>query len=191
MLGHDAAMRHRQRLALNLQNAIDQHQRLVWQAHARRESIGGGELLAEHLAHVAAAEFEAGSAIQRTWNASSSGRRYRRGREEVIRARRARPWRRRRSAKCEAVPLSDYEASAFGQIQHPHLCCHRLRQRGGHVRGEAQECLVRFRRSALRVDRSPQHSIFKAIFLRHGSGHDRLRNCGSQRDIFCRRSDAW
>ena len=54
-----AAGSQRQRLALNERDAIDEHERLVGQADARREGVDGGEVGAEDAADGADGELQA------------------------------------------------------------------------------------------------------------------------------------
>ena len=65
VLGDDAAGGQRARLAFDAQDAVDQHQRLVGQADARREGVDRGEVGAEHAADGADGEFQALRPVQR------------------------------------------------------------------------------------------------------------------------------
>ena len=59
VLGHDASVRHRARLALDGCDAVHELQRRVGQAHARREGIHFGKRRAERIANLPDGELEA------------------------------------------------------------------------------------------------------------------------------------
>ena len=156
VLGDDTPLRHRQRLALNLRDAIHQHQWFVRQTHARGERIGSGELRPEHTAHQTTAEFETGGAVERTRNAAGRNSGNRR---------------------------SERHVQASSTLQQTHLHCHCLRQRFGQALREAQIGLMRRHRGLLCQISCVQHHIVE--LCRRGNRQCRLRRCNLRGHLRC------
>ena len=153
MLGHHAALRHRQRLAFDGKDSINQHQRLIRQAHPGRERVGRREPRPEHMPHQPTAEFETSCAIKRVGNTGRPGQWQLRPLQQL--------WRRhglhRRSA------FSHQRAIAPGRFEHADLRSHRVRQSVGHICRKAQIGLVCLHRGALGIDGRSQHCFIKMV----------------------------
>ena len=163
MLGHHAALRHRQRLAFDGKDAINQHQRLIRQAHSGWERVRRRELRPEHMPHQPTAEFETSCAIKRVGNTGRPGQWQLRPLQQL--------WRRhglhRRSA------FSHQRAIAPGRFEHANLRSDRVRHSVGHICRKAQIGLMRLYIGALGVDCRLQHQIIKTACQLAG-----CRRCG-------------